>query len=428
MLVRKVQKFIEEQGLLHTGNKVLVALSGGADSVALLRVLLQLGYPCEAVHCNFHLRGEESNRDENFVRELCGSLNVSLYVTHFDTESFARNNGVSIEMAARTLRYNWFDEMRRSTSSDVVAVAHHRDDSVETFLLNLSRGTGINGLKGILPKNGFIIRPMLDVCRKEILDYLEFLKQNYVTDSTNLEDVYTRNKIRLDIIPRFCEINPSFSDSLNETARRLGEVALVYKTAMEEALRRVKLDERSVSIPALLKEVSPESVLYEWLFPIGFNSSQIKDIVRSLGGESGRLFYSKNWELLRDRSALLLREKGKEESFGSLNLSFKVKSADYVVVADKHVACLDADKVRLPLTLRKWQSGDRFMPYGMNCFKKVRDYMRDRKYSLFEKESQYVVLSDNEIIWLVDERPDNRYCVTENTQNVLELRIIRGEK
>ena len=427
MLIKKVEKYIEERQLLAPGYKVLVALSGGGDSVALLRVLLKLGYVCEAAHCNFHLRGDESNRDEAFVRNLCASLQIPLHVVDFNTEKYAKTNGVSIEMAARTLRYDWFEKVRVESGADVIAVAHHRDDSVETFLLNLSRGTGINGLKGILPCNGFIVRPLLDVSRDEIMQFLERIQQDFVTDSTNLEDLYTRNKIRLDIIPKFCEINPSFSDSLNETAKRLSEVALVYKDAMERSFGRVKIDDCSVSIPLLLKEVSPWSILYEWLFPLGFNSSQIKDIVRSLSAESGKRFYAKEWELLRDRKELTLRRVNEEEASYRVVLDKRKRTDDFHISIDKEVACLDADKVLLPLTIRKWKSGDRFMPYGMRHFKKVRDYMRDCKYSLFEKERQLVVLSGKDIVWLVNERVDNRFCVTEATNNILEIRVKKEE-
>ena len=423
MLIKKVEKYIEERRLIAPGNKVLVALSGGGDSVALLRVLLKLGYACEAAHCNFHLRGAESNRDEGFVRELCSSLAVPLHVVDFDTQKYAEENAVSIEMAARTLRYEWFEKVRSEVGANVIAVAHHRDDSVETFLLNLSRGTGINGLKGILPKNGVIVRPLLDISRDEIMQFLGRLQQDFVTDSTNLEDVYTRNKIRLDIIPKFCEINPSFSDSLNETAKRLGEVALIYKDAMDCSFERVKVDEHTVSIPQLLEEVSPWSVLYEWLFPLGFNSSQIKDILRSLSAGSGKRFFTKEWELLRDRKVLVLRPVETESCACSLVVNRMKKPDGFRVPMDKKVAYLDADKCMEPLTVRKWQSGDRFMPFGMKHFKKVRDYMRDRKYSLFEKEQQFVVLMGEDIVWLVDERVDNRFCVTDATNNILEIRV-----
>lgn len=239
MFHHEIDKYIEEKQLFTLRDRVLVALSGGADSVALLRVLLALGYRCEAAHCNFHLRGEESNRDEQFVRELCRGLGVALHVTHFDTTAYAARHHVSIEMAAREMRYRWFEQLRQEREMSVIAVAHHRDDSVETFLLNLVRGAGINGLKGISPKNGAIVRPLLEVNRQDILDYLQHLQQPYVTDSTNLQDEYMRNKIRLNILPMLRELNPSVSESIAETAARLGDVSLLYNKEIEAGKRRV---------------------------------------------------------------------------------------------------------------------------------------------------------------------------------------------
>ena len=212
-----IQKYIEEKQLFTLHDKVLVALSGGADSVALLRVLLVLGYHCEAAHCNFHLRGEESDRDERFVNELCKGLGVALHVTHFDTVTYASRHHVSIEMAAREMRYDWFEQLRKERGGAVIAVAHHRDDSGETFLLNLIRGAGINGLKGISPHNGCIVRPLLEVSRQDILDYLRCLGHGYATDSTNLQDEYIRNKIRLNILPMLRELNHSVREIIAET-------------------------------------------------------------------------------------------------------------------------------------------------------------------------------------------------------------------
>lgn len=423
MFKEKIRKFIDDKRLISFNNRVLVALSGGTDSVALLRVLLQLGYCCEAAHCNFHLRGAESDRDELFVRRLCDSLQVKLHVTHFATEDYAREHGLSIEMAARELRYSWFEEVRKSSQTDVIAVAHHLDDSVETFLLNLSRGTGINGLKGIPVKNGFIVRPLLEVSRDEIMDYLKFLHQDYVTDSTNLENVYMRNKIRLDIVPLFRLINPSFCESVSETSKRLTEVAAVYQQAMDESLRRVCVSKYTVSIDQLKKEISPSCVLHEWLSPFGFNSSQIQDILRSLDGESGRMFYAKEWQLLRDRKELLLRKNDEAVSTPELVMERISKGPDYRVIRSREVACVDADKITLPLQLRKWRSGDVFIPFGMKGSKKVRDYLRDRKRSLYEKEEQLVVVSGEEIVWLVNERIDQRFCVTDDTKEVIQLTI-----
>ena len=238
MFKRDVEKFIDQKSLFERRDKVLVALSGGADSVALLRVLHALGYQCECAHCNFHLRGEESNRDEAFVQQLCQKFDIPLHVTHFDTTDYAHTKRISIEMAARELRYQWFETLRQSIGASVIAVAHHRDDSVETFLLNLIRGTGINGLKGIAPKNGYVVRPLLQESRENILDYLQHLNQEYVTDSTNLQDEYMRNKIRLNLLPLMKELNPSVSESIAATTERLADAALIYN---KEILREFNI-------------------------------------------------------------------------------------------------------------------------------------------------------------------------------------------
>ncbi len=423
MFRQKINQSISEKRLFAPDDKILVALSGGADSVALLRVLLLEGYTCVAAHCNFHLRGEESDRDENFVRTLCSNLHVPLQVVHFDTTGYASQKGISIEMAARELRYAWFEQVRTEVGAKVIAVAHHRDDSVETFLLNLVRGTGINGLKGIAAINGVIVRPLLDVNREEILEFLKNLHQDYVTDSTNLQDEYTRNKLRLNVIPMLKEINPSVCESIAETARRLSDVEAVYREAMKVACARVTEEEGRFSIPRIVKEVSPLAVLFELFHPYGFNAAQLKDIYRSLEAESGRLFYSENYVLLRDRDCLLLkkRESLPDVSHKILHHEVREMETGFKVSRDPKIACLDADKLVEPLTLRRWQSGDKFIPFGMNGFKKVRDYLRDRKFTLFEKDNQCVVCSGNDIVWLVNERTDNRFRVTENTRRVMLL-------
>ena len=284
MFKHRIQRFIEEKNLFSLNDRVLVALSGGADSVALLRVLYSLGYSCEGAHCNFHLRGEESNRDETFVRNLCKQFAVPLHVIHFETEAYAKEHHLSIEMAARELRYGWFEQLRQERDAAVIAVAHHRDDSVETFLLNLIRGTGIDGLKGIACKNGRLVRPLLQVSREQILEYLIEMEQVYMTDSTNLQDEYMRNKIRLNILPLLKELNPSVMETIQDTSFRLSEVANIYHQNREEVLRRhVSVSTESLQtlrISDVLNDVAPVSLLHELLFPLGFNSSQIKDIHR----------------------------------------------------------------------------------------------------------------------------------------------------
>lgn len=418
-----VAGFIEKENLFAGNEKILVALSGGADSVALLRVLLQLGYTCEAAHCNFHLRGEESVRDENFVRALCSRSSVILHTVDFDTTGYAASHHLSIEMAARELRYNWFEEIRLKTGASVIAVAHHRDDSVETLLLNLIRGTGINGLKGIRPKNGTIVRPLLSVSREEITDYLSAIGQDYVTDSTNLQDEYTRNKIRLNLLPLMETINPSIKDSIFDTANRLTEVANIYNKVIKEGRERV-VHPQGVSIEALMREPSPVSLLFELLYPLGFNSGQVEDVFNSLQGQAGRRFYSDEWCVVKDREYLLLQKRETSPvTEPELQIERYVYSRDFVIPKTKDTACVDADKVKAPLTLRKWQAGDRFVPFGMKGKKNVSDYLTDKKFSILDKEKMYVLCSGEDIVWLVGERVDNRFRVDADTENILLISL-----
>lgn len=323
MIQQKIAQYIEKEHLFSTQDKLLIALSGGADSVALLRILLDLGYDCEAAHCNFHLRGEESDRDEQFVRQLCQSVNTSLHVVHFNTSQYAIEKKISIEMAARELRYQWFNEIKDKTAANFIAVAHHQDDSVETILLNLLRGTGINGLLGIRPHNGNIVRPLLCVSRREIIDYLNHIGQEYVTDSTNLQDEYTRNKIRLNLIPLMQEINPSVKESIIDTGNYLNQVAHIYNICIAEGKQRV-MEKNRIDIHALLNEPSPDALLFEILHPHGFNPAQIKCILASLNGQPGKQFISKeNWRVIKDRDYLLISKAEKEEK--PLSILYKKK-------------------------------------------------------------------------------------------------------
>ena len=405
MNIKKIAQFIDQEKLFTREDKILVTLSGGADSVALLRLLLDMGYTCEAAHCNFHLRGDESVRDEMFVRELCLQLEVPLHVQHFQTTEEAEKRHISIEMAARELRYAWFEQLRLQQGADVIAVAHHKDDSVETLLLNLIRGTGINGLLGIRPKNGNIVRPLLCLDRKEITEYLQEIGQSYVTDSTNLQDEYTRNKIRLNLLPLMQEINPSIKESLLRTAEHLNDA------------------------PA------PETLLFEILSPLGFNSAQIKDIFTSLNGQPGKIFLSGEWRVIKDRELLLLEPICSEDvstvfSPDDPALPFRLTmeelevTDDFIIPRDRNTACFDADKLKQPLTVRHYRQGDTFVPFGMTGRKKVSDYLTDRKFSLSRKEQQWVLCSGSHIIWLIGERTDNRFRIDDQTQKVIILKFI----
>lgn len=417
MNMQKISQYIHQHKLFSPEDKILVALSGGADSVALLRLLLTLGYTCEAAHCNFHLRGSESDRDEMFVRHLCKEHQVTLHLVHFETEREAAERHISIEMAARELRYAWFEKIRKECGASVVAVAHHQDDSVETLLLNLIRGTGINGLRGIQPQNGNIVRPLLCLDRKEIIDYLQEIKQDYVTDSTNLQDEYTRNKIRLNLLPIMQEINPSVKESILKTSQHLNDAATIYNKGIEEAKLRV-LTKEGINIRALQQELTPETILFEILYPIGFNAAQVKDIYRALDGQSGKVFASTNFRVVKDRDLLLISSI-LETTKPVLKIIEQPYTQDFIIPRDKNTACFDADKLHHPLSLRLWQQGDTFVPFGMKGKKKVSDYLTDRKFSLLRKEQQWVLCCGEDIIWLVGERTDNRFRVDEGTKKIV---------
>lgn len=416
---KKVATYIARQQLIEPGSKVLVALSGGADSVALLRILLSLGYVCEAAHCNFCLRGTESERDEDFVRQLCQEQTVPLHVIHFDTTGEASRKHISIEMAARELRYTWFEQVRQACGAAAIAVAHHRDDSAETFLLNLLRGTGINGLQGIRPRNGYIIRPLLCLNRQEIITYLATLKQNYVTDSTNLEDTYMRNKIRLHLLPLMQQITPAAKENLLKTAVHLTDAALLYQQAVNEGRKRILLDGgKAIDIKALLHEPAPNTLLFEVLHPLGFNESQIENIYRSLQSQPGKKFSTGKWTVIKDRDQLLIIEEQQKNTPPVLDIQTYDYTPDFNIPHDKHSAAFDTGKLLHPLSLRLWQQGDSFVPFGMKGTKKVSDYLTDRKFSLAQKEQQWVLCCGEDIIWLVGERSDNRFRVNDATQSI----------
>lgn len=436
---RKIKKYIAKHHLLHEGDKVVVALSGGADSVALLLLLQMSGYDIHAAHCNFHLRGEESVRDEDFVRELCKKRNIELTVFDFDTENYAKKKRLSIEMAARELRYNAFEELRVALGAQAIAVAHHRDDSAETVLLNMLRGTGIKGLHGIRPKNGKIVRPLLCVGRNDIIDFLRREDAAFVTDSTNLQTDYTRNKIRLELIPMMQRINPSIADSIVETAERIAEAERIYDKAVEEGIERVKQGDK-ISIDALRREPSPTTLLHEILSPLGFNNTHIENICNSMDGNSGRRFYTDRWIVLKDReyfiiyengvtdcdTRVLLPDCGSVEAYGG-TLEITAEPFDGVIPKSSDIVGLDADTLHLPLYLRKIQKGDRFIPFGMRGTKLVSDFLTDRKSNIIEKENQLVVAdAENNIVWLVGKRPAAPYCIGKKTKKLLRLKWRRS--
>lgn len=433
----QIQQYIIQHQLLSGEKPVVVGISGGADSVALLHILVSLGYKCIAAHCNFNLRGDESFRDEQFTIDFTKRLQVPLCKISFETNKYAQENRLSVEMAARELRYRWFEELLNTYDADAVAVAHHRDDSVETLLINLTRGSGITGLTGIKPKNGNVVRPLLCVSREDIYAYIENNGLEYVTDSSNSSDIYTRNFIRLKVIPLLEEINPSVKASLARTANHLYDASLIYNHSIEEA-RRVIIQSNRLSISALLSFPAPATILYEMLKPYGFSRTVCESIFTVLDKDSGKIFYSSTHRLLKDRSDLLIDVLSGEDNRAYLinleddNVDLPVElkpeivviKEDYQIEKDRKFAYFDFDKLSFPLVLRHWQEGDWFVPFGMKGKKKISDYFSDKKFSLFDKEKTWLLCSGQDVIWIVGERTDNRYRIEKTTKRVLKLKFI----
>ena len=429
-MTERIRQFIESHQLLDREGLSLVALSGGADSVCLLLVLRQLGYRVEAVHCNFKLRGEESDRDEQFVENLCNELNVALHKVHFDTQAYAELHHVSIEMAARELRYAYFEQLRTDLGAQAVCVAHHQDDSVETILMNLVRGTGIHGLTGIKPRQGHVVRPLLCVSRHEITCWLEERSQTYVTDSSNLVPNVIRNKLRLQVIPPLQNITPSAQANILATARRLAEAERVMDAAVGQQLSAL-VEGDGIDIEQLLRQPSAEMLLYEWLTPCGFSPATIEDIACRLPhAQSGQQWRSATHLLAVHRGRLLLSplpqpvpvlrmpEPGIYVS-GTMRLNLQLQEGR-VIERQANVASLDADRVAFPLTLRPAGAGDRFHPYGMKGTKLVSDYLTDRYMPPALKLTQQVLVdASGQIVWLVGQRPDARFCINDDTKRTL---------
>ena len=422
--LEKVRNYIRQHHLLEEGARVLVGLSGGPDSVCLARILDSLGYGVVAVHCNFHLRGDESQRDEQFVVSLCLQMGWELHRVDFDTQTYAQHRKISIEMAARELRYEHFRSLLHDTQAHVIAVGHHQDDNIETLLLNAVRGTGIRGLCGMQPRNNDVVRPLLCLTRQEILAHLADIQQDFVTDHTNLEDAYARNKVRLDVLPLLEHINPGAMKNLASTQENLAEVMKVYQQAMQQSLAEC-VEQRAngeiyIHIAKLQSHPSPISILHETLSPLGFNKAQMEDMLHTLH-ESGKVFTAEGRRALVDRQHIIVE---------AAHYPMPAIHQEVVDVQDLHMqkdpshAYLDADKLHGELTLRTPRTGDTFAPFGMGGKRKLlSDFLTDQKLTLFEKEHQPLLMDGNEIAWVVGRRSSELYRVDEHTKRVLHITV-----
>lgn len=437
----KFEAFVREQKLFDKNDRVLVALSGGVDSVVLATLMLRSGYTFSVAHCNFHLRGEESNRDERFVRSWAEKNKIKLFVSEFDTYEYMQQNGISLEMAARELRYSMFKDLMTAQGFSLLATAHHADDSAETFFINLLRGTGIAGLHGILSKHDNIVRPLLFATRKDIFDFAKANNIPFVEDSTNEDTQFLRNKIRHRLFPLLKDLCPNFDTVIKKDIDRLRETEIVFRSVIERL--RADIIEKESNICKInidrLKKLHPIRILlYELLSEYGFNETDSNNVLASLDKESGKQFFSKTHRLLKDRNYLFITPLNADqhqeryllnESQNMVNEPIHLvletlEELTFVNISkDRNIAMFDKDMLQFPLVLRHWKQGDAFVPFGMRKSKKLSDFFTSEKYSLIDKQQQWLLCSGDDIIWIVGRRTDNRYRISEKTKTILKIEI-----
>lgn len=441
-MLNQLKQYIHENFLLQDKHKVLLAISGGIDSMVMLKLFSEMNtYSFAIAHCNFQLRGNESREDQEFVKEMAIQSKREFYTVNFDTLKYAKEKGLSIQMAARELRYNWFSKLAEEHQWDRIAVAHNKDDIIETMFINLVRGTGIKGLTGIKPQSGKTIRPLLFASRAEIENYAAKHKIKYREDSSNAEVKYKRNLIRHRILPLFKRLNPSISETLIQESEIFSETWNIYQQNIESLKKQIvtKKERRIMLNIAKLVElnVSPP-LLFDMLSEYGFSYSVIKNIVNSLEGESGRKFYSTSHILLKNRDHLIIEvndEVSSDQEYeireDQSEVDFPVKFSIIKTQRDDNYSCpktlsiasLDRDKLKFPLTLRHWKKGDYFYPLGLGGKKKLSDFFIDEKIDLLEKRNIWLLTSENEVVWIVGQRIDDRFKITAKTKTVLMLEI-----
>ncbi len=438
-MLTRLRHYLETVLPFLKGRKLLLTVSGGVDSVVMASLFADLGYNIGIAHCNFGLRGAESDADTEFVRQLAESIGVEFYTVKFDTDLYASENKLSIQVAARKLRYLWFEEVRQKHDYDYVLTAHHLDDSLETFLINLSRGTGLEGLTGIPRRNGLIVRPMLPFSRKEIEAYALERGLAWREDSSNGTTKYLRNKIRHEIAPLLKELNGSFDDSFANTLQHLEQsksltddaAAIVYREVVQEGF-----NEKTILLEQLRRLPNYRAYLYHWLAPLGFTAWE--DIYALVNAQSGKAVFAPGYRLLKDRVVLVLSQLKDsaadkkytiERDSEYLNEPIAMRFSVEKTVPEKllkNVLHADKDTLKFPLFVRKWKPGDWFCPSGMNGRKKkVSKYFKDEKFSLAEKEQVWLLCSGEAIVWIIGHRADHRFIANKNTDTILKIELLQ---
>lgn len=430
------RKFVNDNSLFGKNERILLAVSGGIDSMVMANLFLSLENFTGIAHCNFNLRGKESDMDENLVRDFGHEHHIGVHTVRFDTSGYAAEKGISVQMAARELRYSWFEEIRDKYSYDLIALAHNLNDNVETFLINLTRGTGIAGLTGMKPLNNRLVRPLLFATRRAIEEYSLRNGISYREDASNSDTKYLRNRFRHEIIPIFREINPSFDEAIRETSRTLSEINDIKTIWLDNIRSTILLNEGETTVFDAVKladESFSPTMIYELFRPYGLGRAQVEDLKRIIGGRTGSRIITASHRIFKNRGEIVIDRIWENDTFIQLInspeeydavekiLSFELLEVgtDFSIPKSGRIACLDADKIKFPLTLRRWASGDSFYPLGMNGKKKLSDYFTDKKYSAPEKERCLILESDGKIVWLIGDRIDNRFRISPSTTKAL---------
>ncbi|WP_396151851.1 tRNA lysidine(34) synthetase TilS [Flavobacterium sp.] len=434
-MLLKFQNHLSTQFPFLQKAKMLIAVSGGLDSMVLLDLISKANIEFAVAHCNFQLRGDESDADENFVKSYCNENSIQSFFQKFDTKQFAEDEKVSIQVAARKLRYEWFYELLANENFDFVATAHHLDDQLETFLIHFSRGTGLDGLTGIPSQNDKIIRPLLHFSRAEIETFAKENNLKWREDSSNASDKYVRNKIRHHVVPILKELNPSFLDSFENTLQNLNQAQSLVEDASRIVYRKVVKDvdnQKKIDLNELLQLPNYQAYLYQWLMPFGFSAWQ--DIYDLVEAQSGKQIFSEHFRLLKDRETLIIEPKSFkvsdeyfiQENQSQLNFPLKLSfcKVDDITKSDSKTIFVDAEKLKFPLQLRQWSEGDYFYPFGMLGKKKLSKFFKDEKISVIDKEKIWLLCSEKRIVWIVGKRMDDQFKVTENTQTILKIQLV----
>ena len=430
---QKFQNHINANLSFLKEKRLLLAVSGGIDSMVLLYLCHQLNIDIRVAHCNFQLRGDESDKDEDFVKSQTDKLQIPIFIKKFDTKSYAEKEKSSIQIVARNLRYEWFNTLLINNDYDYILTAHHLDDSLETFLINFTRGSGLDGLTGIPQQNGSIVRPLLPFSRTEIEIFAKENNVEWREDSSNTSDNYLRNKLRHDVIPMLKKINPSLLHSFENTISNLKQAQSLVDDASRIIYRKVVTDinfQKRINLTELIQLPNYHAYLYQWLEPLGFSDwDSINDLATA---QSGKQIHSQNHTLLKDRNELIVFPKQeyektilflieKEQNEIKFPLKITFCNVDDISLEATNCIFVDEDKLRFPLEIRKWQEGDFFYPLGMNGKKKLSKFFKDEKFSLLDKSNTWLLCSENQIVWVIEKRQDERFKVTEETTKILKI-------